>query len=100
MYVYARPGFEGGEFAEHPSVKIFQTPQMDISSTFIRKSIMEGKDMRYMLPVKFGNIFRKCTFMNSVSKKTSLIVNFGLSWTTNSESHIQTVVFTLPIAIY
>ncbi len=54
MYIYARPGFEGGEYNNHPSVKIFQTPQMEISSTFIRKSIKEGKDMRYMLP---GNVW-------------------------------------------
>jgi nicotinate-nucleotide adenylyltransferase len=49
MYVYARPGYKGGKYDNHTSVKIFHTPQMDISSTFIRKSIAEGKDMRYML---------------------------------------------------
>jgi len=52
MYVYARPGYKDNAFKENPKVKIFAPPQMEISSTFIRKSIKEGKDMRYMLPPK------------------------------------------------
>jgi len=52
MYVYARPGYSNSEFENHPKVKIFNTLQMEISSTFIRKSIKEEKDMRYMLPLK------------------------------------------------
>ena len=52
MYVYARPGIKRTKYDDHPKVKIFHTPQMEISSTFIRRSIKEGKDMRYMLPLK------------------------------------------------
>lgn len=62
MYVYARRSFEGGDYDNHPSVKIFQTPQMEISSTFIRKSIEEGKDMRYMLPVKVWEYIKEMHF--------------------------------------
>lgn len=62
MYVYARPGFSGGEYSDHPSVKIFETPQMEISSTFIRKSIAEGKDMRYMLLGKVWEYIREMHF--------------------------------------
>ncbi len=50
FYIYNRPDFEAAKFAEHPSVKIFKAPLLDISSTFIRKAIGEGKDMRYLLP--------------------------------------------------
>lgn len=52
MYVYARPGYKGSQYDGHPNVKVFNTPQMEISSSFIRKSIKERKDMRYMLPPK------------------------------------------------
>lgn len=52
LYVYARPGFSGSKYDAHPSVKIFDAPQMEISSTFIRKAIKAEKDMRYMLPQK------------------------------------------------
>ncbi|MEZ5197417.1 MAG: nicotinate (nicotinamide) nucleotide adenylyltransferase [Bacteroidales bacterium] len=62
MYIYARPAFEGGKYTDHTSVKIFETPQMEISSTFIRKSIAEGKDMRYMVPPKAWEYMREMHF--------------------------------------
>jgi nicotinate-nucleotide adenylyltransferase len=62
MYVYARPGYKGGQYEKHPSIKIFHTPQMDISSTFIRKSIAEGKDMRYMLLPKVWEYIQEMHF--------------------------------------
>ena len=62
MYVYARPGFKVGKYENHPSVKIFNTPLMEISSTFIRKSIKEGKDMRYMLPLKVYDYIKEMHF--------------------------------------
>ncbi len=62
LYVYARPGYEGSKYDDNESVKIFNTPQMEISSTFIRKSIKEGKDMRYMLPVKVWEYMKEMHF--------------------------------------
>jgi nicotinate-nucleotide adenylyltransferase len=62
MYVYARPGFKGSKYEKHPSVKIFRTPLMEISSTFIRKSIAERKDMRYMLPEKVWKYIQEMHF--------------------------------------
>ena len=62
MYIYARPGYGDSRFDDHPSVKIFFSPMMDISSTFIRKSIREGKDMRYMLPPKVWEYIREMHF--------------------------------------
>jgi len=62
MYIYARPGTRESKYDQHPSVKIFQTPLMEISSTFIRKSIKEGKDMRYMLPPKVWKYIREMHF--------------------------------------
>ncbi|NOX48635.1 MAG: nicotinate-nucleotide adenylyltransferase [Chlorobi bacterium] len=62
MYVYARPGYTDGIFDENPKVKIFTPPQMEISSTFIRKSIREAKDMRYMLPPKVWEYVREMHF--------------------------------------
>jgi len=62
MYIYARPGYKGSKYDKHPKVKIFKTPLMEISSTFIRKSIKEGKDMRYMLPIKVYKYIREMHF--------------------------------------
>lgn len=50
LYVYPRRGFEESRFSEHPNVKLFPVPQIDISATFIRNSIKEGKSMRYFMP--------------------------------------------------
>nr|WP_294872598.1 nicotinate (nicotinamide) nucleotide adenylyltransferase [uncultured Pedobacter sp.] len=50
IYVYPRPGIDIGEWKNHPSIIITETPQMDISSTFIRKGIKEGKNVQYFTP--------------------------------------------------
>ncbi|ETZ19447.1 nicotinic acid mononucleotide adenylyltransferase [Pedobacter sp. V48] len=50
IYVYPRPGIDIGEWENHPSIIITETPQMDISSTFIRKGIKEGKNVQYFAP--------------------------------------------------
>jgi nicotinate-nucleotide adenylyltransferase len=50
IYIYNRPGFGKGEFASHPSIRYFDAPLLDISSSFIRQAIAAGKDVRYMLP--------------------------------------------------
>ncbi len=52
LYVYPRPGFDGGEFAKHPSVKWVASPLMEISSSYIRNAIQNGKSMKYLLPDK------------------------------------------------
>lgn len=50
LYVYPRPGADISEWLGHPAVRITDTPQMDISSTFIRKGIASGKNLQYFVP--------------------------------------------------
>lgn len=50
IYVYPRPGYENPELANHPAVTITETPLMELSSTFIRKSIAAEKSVKYFLP--------------------------------------------------
>ncbi|MBA3682597.1 MAG: nicotinate-nucleotide adenylyltransferase [Bacteroidetes bacterium] len=52
IYVYPRPNCKPSEFDTHPNVHITQAPLMDISSTFIRNSIKEKKDIRFFLHPK------------------------------------------------
>lgn len=49
ILVYPRPGYSPGEYKNHPSVKIINAPLIDISSSFIRKEINAGKDVRFLL---------------------------------------------------
>jgi nicotinate-nucleotide adenylyltransferase len=47
--VYPRPGFDGGDFRNHPKVQWINAPLIEISSSFIRQAIHEGKPVRYYL---------------------------------------------------
>lgn len=50
LYVYPRPGYDGGQLKEHPNVTWVNAPLMEISATYIRDAIKTGKSARYMLP--------------------------------------------------
>jgi nicotinate-nucleotide adenylyltransferase len=50
IYVYPRPGYENTDLATHPSVTITMTPLMELSATFIRKSLSEKKNVQYFVP--------------------------------------------------
>jgi len=62
IYIYNRPGFEKGDYANHPSINYFDAPLMEISSSFIRNAIREGKDVQYMLPPKVWDYVREMHF--------------------------------------
>ena len=49
IYVYQRPEYDLGEFQHLEKVKVFDAPLMSISASFIRKSIKEGKSIRYLV---------------------------------------------------
>lgn len=49
IYVYPRPGISS-PLEQHPKVHLTQAPMMDISATFIRQSVLEGKDVSFLLP--------------------------------------------------
>ena len=48
-YVYPRPGHEV-DLSEHENLAVVDAPHMEISSSFIRKAIGEGRDIRHFLP--------------------------------------------------
>jgi len=50
LYVYPRPGADTSEWKDHPSVTLTETPQMEISSTFIRKAILDKKNIQFLVP--------------------------------------------------
>lgn len=51
LLVYPRPGQEAAELREHASVEwLGDMPLLQLSATQIRKSIAEGRSVRYLLP--------------------------------------------------
>lgn len=52
IIVYPRPGYDGGDLNRHPSVTLTETPVMELSSTFIRIAIKNGKNVQFFVPEK------------------------------------------------
>jgi len=52
LLVFPRKGYDGGELIHHPHVKVLETPVIEVSSTFIRNSMKEGRDVRHFMPEK------------------------------------------------
>ena len=50
LLVYPRKNYDGGELSNHKSVQIINAPEIEISSTFIRKAMTENKDIRHFMP--------------------------------------------------
>ncbi|MCK5337694.1 MAG: nicotinate-nucleotide adenylyltransferase [Bacteroidales bacterium] len=50
LYIYNRPHYEPGEYSNHTNISFFDAPLLEISASFIRASIKQEKDIRYMLP--------------------------------------------------
>lgn len=64
IYVYARPGYELGEYASHKNVHIFDdAPMMTISATYIRERIKNKESIRYLVhdstleEIERGNLY-------------------------------------------
>lgn len=49
IHVYPRPSTTTSDLNSHPSVTITNTPLMELSATFIRKSLQEGKNVQYFV---------------------------------------------------
>ncbi len=62
IYVYPRPGLGLGEYENHKSLKLINAPLMEISSSFIRESIKDHKDIRFFLPPRVYDYIEKMNF--------------------------------------
>lgn len=54
VYCYQRGGEATPSFS-HKNIHIFSFPQMDISSTYIRKCVKEGHNIAYLVPKEVAN---------------------------------------------
>lgn len=65
IYVYPRPNINIDDIKIDADYEIFDAPQMDISSSFIRKAIKDGKEIQFFLPeiiskyIENNNLYKK-----------------------------------------
>jgi len=62
IYVYPRPGNTNKELMKHPQIKIVDAPLMEISSSFIRKSIKNNKNVQFFMPQKTYEFIKEMHF--------------------------------------
>ena len=62
LLVFPREGYDGGELINYPSVTVLKTPILEISSTFIRQCIKEGRDVRHFMPEKAFDYMKESGF--------------------------------------
>ncbi|MCX6246123.1 MAG: nicotinate (nicotinamide) nucleotide adenylyltransferase [Bacteroidetes bacterium] len=67
LYIYPRPGTPPSEFDSHPHVHFTEAPLIEISSSFIRNGIREGKNMRQFLPEKVWKYLTEMHFYELAS---------------------------------
>ncbi len=62
ILVYPRPNCKVSEFHNHKNMKFLSAPTMDISASFIRNSIKEGKNLQYFVPQQAWEYINEMNF--------------------------------------
>ena len=60
--IYPRPGTDREEASRLPNATLVDAPMMEISSSFIRQAIRDGKDVRHLVPAKAYKYMREMHF--------------------------------------
>ena len=60
--IYPRPGTDKEVASQLPNATLVDAPMMDISSSFIRQAIKEGKDVRHLVPAMAYTYMREMHF--------------------------------------
>jgi len=60
--IYPRPGTDREMASQSPNATLVDAPMMDISSSFIRQAIKEGKDVRHLVPARAYTYMREMHF--------------------------------------
>ncbi|MDH5605008.1 MAG: nicotinate (nicotinamide) nucleotide adenylyltransferase [Cyclobacteriaceae bacterium] len=58
IYVYPRPNAKKSGIKERGNIKMVEAPYIDISATFIRKLVKEGKSIQFLVPTPVEAIIR------------------------------------------
>ncbi len=50
IIVYSRPNYDLGDLQNHPSITIAEAPLLDLSASYVRNAINDGKSIQYLVP--------------------------------------------------
>ncbi|WP_400193452.1 nicotinate (nicotinamide) nucleotide adenylyltransferase [Hymenobacter sp. B81] len=59
IYVYPRPGYPVEVLPDWPRVRVLEAPLLDLSATFIRRSVEAGQSIRYLVPESVEQVIRE-----------------------------------------
>ncbi|MES2387236.1 MAG: nicotinate (nicotinamide) nucleotide adenylyltransferase [Bacteroidota bacterium] len=62
LVVYPRPGTDTPHLKDHPKVTYAKVPLLDISATHIRRCLLEGKSIRYLVTDEVERYIREKKF--------------------------------------
>lgn len=62
LYVYPRPDAEDTSLKNHPKVRIVEAPLLDISATFIRNAVKQGKSIQYLVTPEVETFIKQKNF--------------------------------------
>jgi nicotinate-nucleotide adenylyltransferase len=70
LIVYPRHDFDKSKMMQHPGIIVAEkAPMMEISSSFIRNAISQGKDVRHFLPEKVWKYINEKGFYHKIPHK-------------------------------
>ncbi len=67
IYVYNRPGYELGPLKDHDHVQVFYAPLLDISASYIRQQLRDGKSVQYLVPDKVHQYLEEVPLYKSLN---------------------------------
>jgi nicotinate-nucleotide adenylyltransferase len=62
IILYSRPEYDASEMLKKGSISVLDAPQMNISSSHIRKQIAEGNSVRYLMPLEAWHYLDEMNF--------------------------------------
>jgi len=62
LFIYPRADYKGSNFDTNPKVHFINAPQIEISSSFIRQAIKEGKNLPFYMPTEAYNYLQEMNF--------------------------------------
>lgn len=67
IFVYPRPGEKPNDLDGHPRIRKVEAPLLNISATYIRRQVAEGKPIKYLVPPQVEDFIRDRGFYHPPS---------------------------------